>query len=276
NVQARTTATEGEESRRKRQEAQLRSRLANLESYLGSCDPELEQSYARQIKEVKAEVRALQQKPLPSPATIVDIERVRRFLGNLEGEWGKLSSALRNRLLKLLVERVEVIHDRDHIQATIIWKTGFKQRIDIERPVGNSRRDRHWTNEQDGLLRMLWPTSSKEVLLAALPGRPWGGIKTRAAKLALMRRVRHYPPQWKPWTSNDDSRLAALYLTQAPIDKIATELGRSTQAVMSRAWLLRVNRPKEVRFARPKLVWEVRSFDGLEAVCSWALPSPAA
>ena len=267
-VQTRASTSEEEQARRRRDEAHLRNRLANLENYLGSSDPELEESYRRQIKQVKADLLALQQKPLPSPVTVADINRVRNFLKNLENEWQKFSRGLRNRLLKLLVDRVEIVHDRNHIQATIIWKIDFKQRIDIERPVGNSRRERHWTNEQGSLLRLLWPTSTKEVLLAALPNRQWGGIRSRAAKLGLGRQVRHYPPRWKGWTGSDDARLAASYVTETPIEDIAAELGRSKQAVLSRACLLKIKRPREIRFAGPKVVWEVQNFYGLETVCS--------
>ena len=268
-VQNRVISNDDEQAARKREETQLKSRLANLENYLGASDPQLEDSYRRQIKQVNGQLLALRQRPLPPPVTQVDINRVRHFLENLEAEWEKLSSGLRNRLLKLLIERVEIVHNLQHVQATVIWKMGFKQRIDIERPVVNSRRDRHWTEEQDKLLRMLWPTSTKEVLLAAFPNRELGGIRGRAAKLGLARRVRHYPPQWKGWTASDDTRLAALYVTDTPIADIAAELGRSKQAILSRAWFLKIKRPREIRFAFPKVNWEVLNFYGLETVCSF-------
>jgi chorismate mutase len=79
-VQNRATVTDEEQARRKREEAQLRNRLANLENYLGASDPELEESYRRQIKQVKAQLLSLHQKPLPSPVTMADINRVRHFL----------------------------------------------------------------------------------------------------------------------------------------------------------------------------------------------------
>ena len=273
-VQNRAMATDDEQARRKREETQLRNRLINLENYLGSSDPELEENYRRQIKQVKAELRSLQQKPLPLPVTIADINRVRHFLENLENEWQKLSPSLRNRLLKLLVDRVEIVHDPHRIQATIIWKIGFKQKIDIERPVGNSRQDRRWTSEQDGLLRMLWPTSTKEVLLAAFPDRGWRGIQSRAVKLGLKRQVRHYPPHWKPWTPEDDAMLAELYVKESSAEVIASELGRSIQSVAGRACLLKIGKPREVRFPKPKPAWEVQNFYGLETVCSFLPPSP--
>ncbi|GAH49308.1 unnamed protein product [marine sediment metagenome] len=217
---------------------------------------------------MKAELLSLQQKPVPLPVTIADINRVRHFLENLENEWQKLSPGLRNRLLKLLVDRVEIVHDLHRIQATVIWKIGFKQKIDIERPVGNSRRDRRWTGEQDGLLRMLWPTSTKDVLLAAFPSRGWRGIQSRAIKLDLTRQVRHYPPHWKPWSASDDARLAELYVKESSAEVIASELGRSIQSVAGRACLLKIGKPRELRFPKPKLAWEVQNFYGLETVCS--------
>ncbi|MCL0091189.1 DUF4404 family protein [Dehalococcoidia bacterium] len=275
-LQTRSMTVEAEEAMRKHQETQLRNRLANLESYLGSADPELEESYRRQIKQVKADLRALQQKPPPAPVTVADINRVQSFLENLEEEWQKLSSSLRNRLLKLLVDRVEIVHERGHIEATIIWKIGFKQKIDIDWEAGSSVKERRWTSEQDNLLRTLWPTSTKEVLLAAFPERNWRGIVSRARNLGLMRRVRLYPPHWEPWTPSDDARLAELYVKETPVDVIAAELGRSISAVAGRAHLLKINRPREVRFLKRKVAWEVLNFYGLEAESPLPLPTPAA
>jgi hypothetical protein len=168
----------------------------------------------------------------------------------------------------LLIDHVEIVHYPQQIQATVNWKTGFKQRIDIERPVGNSRKDRWWTKEQDSLLRLLWPTSTREVLLAALPDRGWRGIQSRAAKLDLKRQVRHYPSQWKAWTVEDDAMLAELYVKETSTEAVASELGRSVQAVAGRAWLLRIRKPRELIYPKPELVWEVQNGYGLETACS--------
>jgi hypothetical protein len=271
-LQTRSITVEAEEAMRKHQETQLRNRLANLESYLGSADPELEESYRRQIKQVRAELRALQQKPLPTPVTVADINRVEHFLENLQDEWQKLSSNLRNRLLKLLIDRVEIVHDRAHIQATVIWKMAFKQKVDIEWEAGCSAEERRWTTEQDNLLRMLWPTSSREVLLAAFPERNLSAIISRAKSLALMREVRMYPPHWESWTDNEDARLRELYVRGTPVDAIAAELRRSTSAIAGRAHLLKIKRPREARFLKRKVAWEVLNFYGLEAVSPFSQP----
>jgi len=269
-LQTRSMTVEAEEAMRKHQEAQLRNRLANLETYLGSADPELEESYRRQIKQVKGELRALQQKPLPTRVTIADINRVQHFLENLEDEWQKLSSSLRNRLLKLLVDRVEIVHQRGHIQAIIIWKIGFKQKVDIEWEAGSSAQERRWTTEQDDLLRTLWPTVTRDTLLAAFPDRTLRGIISRARNLGLRRKVRLFPSHWEPWTTGDDARLRELYVRGTPVEDIAADLRRSISAVVGRAHLLKINRLKKARFLKRKVTWEVLNFYGLEAVSPYS------
>ena len=263
-LQTRSTTVEAEEAMRRHEETRLKNRLANLEANLGSADPELEESYRREIKQVNAAIRALQQRPPPVPVTIADINRVEQFLENLEDEWQKLSPMLRNRLLKLLVDHVEIAHGRGRAQATIIWRTGFKQRIDIEWVVGSSSKVCRWTSEQDKLMQALWPTSTKEVLLAAFPERNWRGIVNRAMILGLRRNVRAFPSHLKPWAASDDARLVEMYPTEIPADIIAEELGRSIQAVASRAFLLKINRPRGARFLPRNLAWKVLNFYGLE------------
>lgn len=272
-IQDRTASSNDQQVRRKHEEANLNNRLSNLENYLGASDPELEESYRRQIRQVKGQIQALRQKPLPPPVTVVDINRVRRFLENIENEWGKLPSRLRNNLLKLLIERVEVTHDLQKIEAVIIWKVGFKQKIVIERPVGNSRRDRWWTEEQDRILRRLWPAASREEMMAALPGREWRAIQSRAGNLKLSRKVREYPLHWKPWTAEDDARLAELYVKE-PTNIVAAKLGRGLQSVNGRAWLLKIRKPLEILFPEPNPVWESLNAYGFERLCSLLPPSP--
>lgn len=81
-----------------------------------------------------------------------------------------------------------------------------------------------------------------------------------------MRKVRMYPPYWEPWTDNEDAKLRELYVSGTPVDAIAAELRRSTSAIAGRAHLLKINRPREARFLKRKVAWEVLNFYGLEAV----------
>ena len=105
--------------------------------------------------------------PYRITVTKPDIHSVRDFLTNLSYKWDSYPAKLRNRLLKLLIEMVVLKHDRERIEAAIIWKAGFEQRITIHRPLAKGSRDNHWTADEDKLLTMLWPSSSREAV-----GRP--------------------------------------------------------------------------------------------------------
>ena len=109
-----------EEPRWRRQDAELRTRLANLKRCLGTGDPEREETYWQLVQEAKTQIKSLGEKPPPPRTTPVDIEQVTEFLENLDGNWEKYPGRLRNRLLTMLIERVELRHNREHIEANIV------------------------------------------------------------------------------------------------------------------------------------------------------------
>jgi DNA invertase Pin-like site-specific DNA recombinase len=241
-----------DEVQRRRQEAARKKRIAELEQHLGSGDPEREETYWRLIREEKAKLELLKQQPVAPKTTPMDLEKVSQFLENLEGEWQRYPSRLRNRLIKLLIDRVELKHHRYDIEATIIWKAGFRQVVHIKRPPVALQKEKQWRPEEDNLLKILWPSSSLEIIMAALPGRTWGSLHNRASVLKLKRRTtrtRHETE--RPWTQEDLARLRELYVTVEDIGEVARELGRTKWAVVHRAHLLGISRPKV--FRRPKL-----------------------
>ncbi|HCP60073.1 MAG TPA: hypothetical protein DIT43_00625, partial [Dehalococcoidia bacterium] len=63
-----------DESQQRRREAEIRKRIADLERYLGSDDPEREATYWRLIREEKAKLELLKQMPATPKATPVDLE----------------------------------------------------------------------------------------------------------------------------------------------------------------------------------------------------------
>lgn len=246
------------ESQRRRREAELKARIANLERYLGtSNDPEREETYWHLIREEKRQLDLLSQRAPTPKATPMDLERVTHFLENLEKEWERYSSRLRQRLLKLLVDKVELQHNASHIEATIVWKVGFRQAIKIERPPANFSKAKLWRKEEEDLLRMLWPSSSREAILAVLPGRTWAAINERAARLGLHReRVVINVQKKRPWTLEEKEQLRQLYTTEVSTKEIARQLGRGEEAVKSVACAMGLARPKELRHKRLRPTWE--------------------
>lgn len=258
-----------DESQRRRREAELRKHIADLEQYLGSDDPEREETYWRLIREEKAKLDLLRQKQVTPKATPVDLEKVSQFLENLEGEWGRYPSRLRNRLLKLLVDRVELRHNGYHIEAIIVWRVGFRQVINIRRPAVTFVREKLWRAEEDSLLKMLWPSASREVIMAAFPDRTWAAINKRASTLKLKRQwVRTRFETGRVWTKQEKTRLKKLYAGDSSISQIARQLGRSEGAVMQRACLLGISRPTEIRHRKAQTSWEAKNVNVMQALSS--------
>ena len=245
------------ESTRQRREAELKTRLANLEKCLGSGDPEREETYWRLIRETKTELELVLQKPATPRVTVMDVERVTSFLENLESDWDKYPSRLRNRLLKLLVDRVELRHDLSHIEATIVWKTGLRQVVNIKRTSAHFTKEKRWRAEEDNLLRMLWPSASWEAMIAALPGRTPQAINQRACLLKVTRKGTRRPPDTAHlWTEDDDNQLRKMYTEGVSTAEIAERLGRTEQAIKARASVLGVPRPKCFYHRKVRPVWE--------------------
>jgi hypothetical protein len=234
-----------------RQKSELKARLARLKGYLGSADPKREEAYWRLIEENQAKLDLLDQKPVIEAASPADLEQVVSFLDKLHQEWQRYPSRLRNRLISLLIDRVELQHDQSSIEATIIWKVGLRQTVNIVRPRENLLRDKLWTEEEEGLLEMLWSSSTPDIIQAAFPTRSWHAIGQKALGKGLKRPwVKKNSRSGPRWTTEDDRRLRKLYTKEASIHEIARKLGRSEGAVMTRASNIGVARPKEIRFRK--------------------------
>jgi DNA invertase Pin-like site-specific DNA recombinase len=257
-LKSEVSQTGVEESQRRRAEAESERRIANLERYLGTCDDsEREETYWRLIREEKVKLELLRRRPAAPRATPLDLEKVAHFLEHLDREWGHYPSRLRNQLIKLLIDRVEVRHDAAHIEATIVWKVGLRQVINISRPATNFAKEKLWRAEEDSLLRMLWPSSSRQAIMAALPGRTWAAISQRAERLGIKREwVRLEAPKGRRWTEEEEEKLRELYPAEASVDNIARKLGRSRVTVINKARTMGLSRPKELRCRRREPAWE--------------------
>jgi len=258
-----------EESQRRRRETDLKAHLANLEGYLGSGDPEKEATYWRLIKETREQLELTKKQPKSKKSTILDLERVTQFLENLEDEWQKYPQRLRNKLLTLLIDRVELRHDLSRIEATVVWKVGFKQMIVIKRPSMNAAKDNWWHEDEDDLLRMLWPSSSPETILAAFPKRSWAALNQRASKLKINRdQMRSKYEGGKVWTEAAKDQLRELYQSEPDVAEIAKKLKRSQGAVTTMAAMMGIPRPHEFRHKQVEPEWEIDNMKVLHELSS--------
>jgi hypothetical protein len=172
-------------------------------------------------------------------------------------------------LLKLLIERVELRHNQSQIEATIVWKMGLKQVIQINRSVGHFTQETRWQPEEDKLLRMLWPSASWEALTAALPGRTPLAISLRACRFKIKRQVekrRAAIPQ--AWSEDDDNQLKALYTDGVSVAKIAKKIERTEGSVEHRILDLGIKRPDEFRHKKLVPTWQAGIFKVMQEMTS--------
>jgi hypothetical protein len=261
---------------RKRQIAELQRRLDNLRGYFGCGDSEREEEYWKQWKNTKAQLDELEARPIPQKkVTTADIQQVRDFLSELPTRWTSYSRTLRNRLLKLLIDRVELRHNRYTIEARIVWRAGLQQMVTIYRPQTKGSRDCRWTKEEEALLRMLWPSSSKEAVQAALPNRSWKSIGCHAHCLKL-RRQRGSPqisPQ-KHWSPEEEAKAKAMYEAGVSLADIVAELGRNRTAILNKACKQGWHRPESAKWRKAQVTWATDDLRVLqsESLRHWQSP----
>lgn len=259
-LETEASAGKLEESQRRQEETKVVRELQGLRGLLGTlaaADQRQARICLEQIEASEEKLVELRARPLPTKAvTSVDVAWVRRFLGELSQRWASCPGAARNRLLEALVERV-LVHQEDRtVEATIVWRGGHREQLRIHLPPARHTKEGQWTEEEDRLVRLLWPGSSRGAVLAALPERTWKAITDYARRQGLRRqRMREAPVSpFRQWTSEEEKTLQALYEAGAAVEAIAQTLGRSIHAVEVRASHLKLERPKP---KQTQVYWQV-------------------
>lgn len=155
----------------------------------------------------------------------------------LPEKWDEYPRSLRNRLLKRLINHVVIRHQGRLVEATIHWKTGQTQVVEIHRARAKRNLESLWKTEEFDILKKLWPNSSRETILAKLPGRTWKAIAHQAYNLGLRRspELSNHTPR-RRWEPNEEDKAKQLYEAGTPITDIASNIGRSYTAVLQRFW----------------------------------------
>jgi hypothetical protein len=130
------------------------------------------------------------------------------------------------------------LKDINPIEATIVWKAGFRQQVIIYRYRG--KRDSliilYWTKAEDALLRKHYPVSPQDEVMSKLPGRTWNAITRRACKMGVRRITGRQPAhQRRRWTSTEDKHLTEGYKSGKSVELLAKELDRSVYSIQGKA-----------------------------------------
>ncbi len=228
-----------EEIQIKREAVGLEREIEKWQALLTSCvdditgivDREKEKFYWAKINANRKRLVEIKDRPVYTEKRPIDYPMVKAFLNGISDKWQSYSLTLRNRLLKLIVDKVE-IRGQYEIEAAIYWKNGFVQKVLIHRPLSNAKWQRRWRNEEDELLTSMFKSSPEEAILAALSGRNWKAITMRARRLNL-RRDRTIR-RGSSWSREDDKRLEICLNAEMTHEEIAHEIGRNVVSVTGR------------------------------------------
>jgi hypothetical protein len=246
----------------------LERKRENLKQYLGCGDKQREEIYWQQYKATDEKLKELQNNPVPERALVaVDITMVKQFLVNLPMKWRNYSSTVRNRLLKLIIEKVELRHDAKTIEATVCWKTGFRQRVIIQRARAIFSQSSNWTDDENRLLEKLWRNTPIAAVQEALPGRTLSAIRNHTRRLGLKRqRNTNSATLRRRWTRQEEKQARELYESGAPCSEVAIKLNRTQAAIVQRAASEKWHRPSGGKKEKKPIVWRtaVQDFKGLQ------------
>jgi len=216
--------------------ARLGHRLENLEGKLGWEDGKHDEVLLKQIEKTQSDIDNLQSQPIPKQITIeISYKVVRDFLIGLPKKWYDYSRTLRNRLLKRLIDRVVLYQKGQTINATLYWKTGQSQTIEILRPRAKGYHESRWERVELDILKREWLTGSRDKIVGELPGRSWKAISHQAANLGLRRTpaFSNHTSQ-RLWEVDEDEKVRQLYETGVPITDISSRVSRSETSVRQR------------------------------------------
>jgi hypothetical protein len=245
-------------AKNRQESTELERKLENLKQYLGCGDKQREEIYWQQYKATEEKLKELLNNPIPERTIApVDIRTVKQFLVNLPGKWQNYSSTVRNRLLKLIIEKIELCHDAKTIKATVYWKTCFCHRLIIQRARAAYNQGIVWTGKENKLLETLWREASLKVVLEALPERTLSAIRNHARHLGLKRqRKTNSTSTRRRWTRQEEDQTEELYMRGTPFSEIATKLNRTHNAIVQRATSKKWHVPSQAMRKKKPVVWK--------------------
>jgi hypothetical protein len=118
----------------------------------------------------------------------ITLYQIHSLLPDIASKWDKLSFAVRLRFVGALVRKVVLSHVAPvWLKVEIHWKSAIGDFIDtghFKRTAANKTR---WSQEEETILREIYPHADAAEILKALPDRSWDGIQHRANRLNIER-----------------------------------------------------------------------------------------
>jgi DNA invertase Pin-like site-specific DNA recombinase len=178
--------------------AQTQERIKRLDYLLTTPSIPLDEAtatnYALDLAELRQKLPRLLKKQQAQPAidpgkTIADFYFV---LSHLPTEFQKQGIDVRKQIMSKLVKQATINNISPHLfHLYIVWHDGIATRPDVAllwRGIA-LKNLQGWSEEEDALLRALYPRGSQQELMRSLPRRSWILIRERAEALKAFREV---------------------------------------------------------------------------------------
>ncbi len=142
--------------------------------------------YATQIAGLEGKIAELERelKVIPEEEENATLYRIWDLIPALQQHWGKLPFEDRMMVVGAFTRRVITsTPSLGWLKMEVEWKIGEKDSMH-QRRITNGKT---WTDDEDAIIRELWPTGDGGEILNRLPSRSYGAIKKRARDLEVRR-----------------------------------------------------------------------------------------
>lgn len=176
-------------------EARIKVLLRNLDL---DVDDETAAGWARELKDKKTELARLKAKKEEAEKakdTAKDLQNLLETAGEM---WDSLPFERQKRLFNRLIEEVIITESAPHfLTVELVWSflLSHIQIGHLYRRYGNSD---VWKDEENEILRELYPGAPRMDILRRLPDRSWVGIKNRATDALKLKRPYQRNPETVP------------------------------------------------------------------------------
>jgi len=160
--------------------------------------PDTERRYLSKLQEAETHRAQLRAKQARQQQDLVDVIPNFHFvLSHLVMEYKSLSLEGQKRLARQVIQEIKLNIISPHVLLLhVTWQTGIAACPDVALIWRGSSSNvaEDWTDEEDEIVRRLYPKSSQLEIMEAFPNRAWSRICNRGHDLGIKRQVRHAGP----------------------------------------------------------------------------------
>ena len=118
----------------------------------------------------------------------ITLYQIHSLLPDIASKWDELSFDIRLRFVNALVQKVVLTRVAPMwLKIEIYWKEAIGNIVDIGHFRRTYANGALWSEEEDEVVRELYPSADAAEICRALPDRSWSGIEHRASRLDIER-----------------------------------------------------------------------------------------